>query len=1622
MLPGILTGSLILAVLAMLLPTPAHAQSTWNTTTGSWNTSASWSPAGVPVNDGSAFLSFGGSTSYTTTNNLGTFRLNQLRFTNSANTVTLAGTAGNPLSFGLSRDLKLPTLTLAGPGNATVSAPVFWDADTTTSNSGSGTLLLSGTQTYLNGTRHTFTNAGNGTLTLADGITYANSTTGTGGLVLNFVNNNPAAGTFNIGDMGGLDSTTFNIGGTGTVRFNGSGGDLFSGDMLLNVQAGATFDFNGNAETMGAISGAGTLVLSTSVTLDPVVGGQHVFSGRLTGSGGTLTVSDVSETLVLSGSTSDYTTATLVVAGRLIVSGNAPNGAAGALGNATSDVLVGNTSGSSMARLLIGEAGVSIGRNVRLQSGNTGVATIGGVNTSGTATYSGSIILGTDGAAAKGVSLYAAKGGTVEFTGAIVRAATATGTTDTLTISGAGTVALRGSNTFTGATVVNGGTLLLDYSSNNDSKVSSTAALSLSGGSLAVLGSSAAGTTVSLGGLNVGSSAAPFGGGEITVTSGQDQNTTLALGAITKNAGGTVNFVLANTGSGVASITTTTANNATGILGAHATFALNDWAVSNGAAGIGALGAGSYSATFGTGLNSSRGSSTALPAGGATTSTLRLTGAAAITFNASANTLTLENGGILVASTAGATSFGTTSIRGVISSGTGELIIHQHSASTLTINSVISGTTLTKSGEGALVLTASNTYTGNTIINGGSISVTAALQLGVATADVTLNGGTLVLPSGTLGTLNAANRVITIGAAGATFNFTANQVMEGSGLAGTGTLTLAGSGTISVGSSASTFNGDIVINNGTLKMNSQQFNSVPSIIVNSGGTYEVNDDSVGTFGAAAGGRILLNGNGYGNNGALRVTDQNTNTAFADPRTIIANEVVLQTTARIQVDNGVAANSNSLLTLAGVVSGSGGFVKAGTGTLALSGRDNTFSGNVSVEAGILSLLGNDRLPVTAGLNLGAGSGSGILQLNGYSQTLSSLGSSGTGSENTVISGSATASSVLTLNISSTQTYGGTLGGSGVANTHANNNVSLSKTGAGSLTLEKASTHIGVTNVAQGTLVLGHAGALGSGGFSLAAGDAGTYVQAGATLDLNGQSNVQEVITLNGSGVAGMGALVNNSTTPASLGNGVASVSFSGSTTGWTLATAATIASSSGGTDASIATTIGLGAGTFTITNGGSGYGLTPQVTLASTGTGAVVSASVGVTNASFTVTPGTTTYTIAPTVTFSNGATGVAVLDGAGLVTGINITSPGGGFTTTPTATFSGGSVLAAGTNPKASGNNNNYTVVGINIVNPGMGFTSVPSVTIASGTGGTATAVGSDNFALNGIAITDGGSGYTSAPTVSLNGGSATATGNITRVELASDSAVGGSGELAIHAVISGTGGLTKVGTSATTLTGSNTYTGTTLLSEGTLQVGLAGHGRTGSGLVTVDGAAAVLAGTGSIENTATIIRGTLKPGDNNGMEAGTLSTKSLVFTPASSTTVVEMQLMSASEFDVLSIQGDLTLNASSNILVVGAGYTAAVGDSFTLLDWSGVVSRNGFSTGSQQRTGSDADGNEGNLNLPDITGIGFWQISDMLDSGALTLTIIAAVPEPTRGMLMLAGGAALLLLRRRRRSVLKRQ
>jgi autotransporter-associated beta strand protein len=257
------------------------------------------------------------------------------------------------------------------------------------------------------------------------------------------------------------------------------------------------------------------------------------------------------------------------------------------------------------------------------------------------------------------------------------------------------------------------------------------------------------------------------------------------------------------------------------------------------------------------------------------------------------------------------------------------------------------------------------------------------------------------------------------------------------------------------------------------------------------------------------------------------------------------------------------------------------------------------------------------------------------------------------------------------------------------------------------------------VSTDTLKLGNAAALGGVGLTARTADNGTTVASGATLDLSGQNNINEVIRISGTGAGGNGALVNT--------GGLAS-----------------IGAASGSSVAAITSpTAGLNGPTISITGGG--------------GAGATATANLGVTGTSFAIVSGTETYSVAPTVTISggggSGATATAVLDGSGLVTGITITAAGNGFSSAPSIAFSGGTILVAGTPPSGTGNDTNFSLLGLAITNPGSGFTSAPTVSFTTGAApatltasmagvvltGDSSIGGTGDITLNGIVSETGG-------------------------------------------------------------------------------------------------------------------------------------------------------------------------------------------------------------------------------------------------------------------------------------------
>lgn len=100
-------------------------------------------------------------------------------------------------------------------------------------------------------------------------------------------------------------------------------------------------------------------------------------------------------------------------------------------------------------------------------------------------------------------------------------------------------------------------------------------------------------------------------------------------------------------------------------------------------------------------------------------------------------------------------------------------------------------------------------------------------------------------------------------------------------------------------------------------------------------------------------------------------------------------------------------------------------------------------------------------------------------------------------------------------------------------------------------------------------------------------------------------------------------------------------------------------------------------------------------------------------------------------------------------------------------------------------NTTNKSVAGVSVVSPGVGYTSAPTVTFTGGGGSGAAATATvANGKVTGFTITNGGSGYSSAPSVSLSGGGGS---------LASARAVIPGGTVTAQALWPATSGATRI-------------------------------------------------------------------------------------------------------------------------------------------------------------------------------------------------------------------------------------
>jgi autotransporter-associated beta strand protein len=890
------TGALIVCTLitvAALAPRASAQTFTWTGTDGSWSDINNWSGGLIPTSGATTTVQFNATdpATYLSTNDLvdSPFIVNQLNFnTTSTRLVTL--NAFNAFQFGGTS----PAINLSGSGPVVIQSAF------------DGT-LLDGTNPFTVG------GSGTGTLTLG-GDTDTSILSGAATVTVNFAN----LGDANLPNLkfGNAAGWTGNLDiQKGYVVANRTTGDLFGGSTILSVASGSTFDINGNADSFGGLQGAGTIILSGNMQF--LAAGDRSWSGAISGTG---SLDQSGGGVFTLGGANSYTGNTIVGNGIIraasantlssasVVQLSAGNG--GILDLNNFDQTVGGLIGGQRSgAVLLGSATLTL-NNTGTRLFNGGIAGTGGLIVTGTGTqimtgmnsYTGATTVQGGTLALPGEGLQASSAVSIA-SGATLIASYDTDTTFAPPLSGAGAFGKAGPGKLTFVTAnpganlsgvsIAGGTLALDFSSDNGTKLGVNPALSLGSGTLAIIGNNSAATNRSFDGLTLS------GGGMISVTSGNNQNASVAIGSITRSAGTTLDFGLTNTGSGVASVSTTSANSTAGIIGGYATVNGTSWAVSG-------TGSGPFNVTA---LPDASYTNNSLVAGSNAdvTSSFTATGhtAATIRFNAAgSNTLTLSGtnnistGGLLVTPNVGANT--TTITGGNLTAPAGQALLVQqfNPAGNLTIASVISNT--------------ANSTKQTIDIAGG------------ATIDGLTNTGNLypgMLVTGTGIPVNA--RILSINSP-TSITLTANAT-QGTGVeltfAGGTALSKSGPGTLTL-TGANTYTGAMILNDGVVSVN-----TINNIGPNA---TDIGSNSV-----------------YFNGGTLRLTGSFNTGDRIQPWIVGPGGGTVDIP---DVNTANAKRGNSLF-------GSGVLNKTGAGTFSVGTNVSTFNGYVNVKEGVLSLTSN-----------------------------------------------------------------------------------------------------------------------------------------------------------------------------------------------------------------------------------------------------------------------------------------------------------------------------------------------------------------------------------------------------------------------------------------------------------------------------------------------------------------------------------------------------------------------------------------------------------------------------------------------------------------------------------------
>jgi autotransporter-associated beta strand protein len=1302
-------------------------------------------------------------------------------------------------------------------------------------------------------------------------------------------------------------------------------GGRISESAVVTVASGATFDISNNVfnNNIRTLAGAGTVQLGANVLR--ITDGSTEFSGTIDDGGNFGGIQIRGGTLTLSGTSTFSGPAEIRGGGTLALKG------AGSMVNAGVDFVGGLGTGT-----------------FDISQTNSGASILGLIDTG----FDGGIV-------ALGLKELTITVGSPFFSGVIQDGGIGGGTGGSLRIASLALQVLNGVNTYTGATTIEGyAALILE----GNGSIATSSSLNLTGANAFFdIGCTCISTPVTVQNLSgVDSTYVLLGSHTLTVVSSVDTifagviepfgdtgglikagSATLTLAGVNLYTGATTidAGTLALAGAGSIATSSGLALSAAGatfdISGSSGNQTLLDFAGVAGSLvklGANSLTAGTSNSTAFGGVISGSGGFTKQGSGGLVfTGNNTYTGVTTV----SAGTLQLGNGG----------TSGTVAGNVVIASGA--ILAFNRSDDIVFAGDISGGGAVSYIGPGLVTLTGTSSYTGGTAITGGGgVQIGSDAALGANNSMLTLSDGAIQATANFTST-----RAITLGAGGGIVDTNGYDVSLMGAIGGGGSLTKSGDGTLFLGGTNS-YGGGTTVWGGTLlgTTTSLQGNIVNDATVG----FSQSTDGVYAGNMSGSGKLIITGTG-----TVTLTGANTYTGG----TIVSGGVLLGTTTSLQGnivnDATVGFSQSTDGVYAGNMSGSGKLIKTGTGTVTLTGT-NTYSGGTVVSGGMLvgtaaSLQGDIENNAAVGFDatsdgtyVGTMSGSGTLTVfgagtlivtgnNTYTGLTTILGGStlqlGNGGTTGMIAGNVALDSggVLAFNRSDSITFAGNISGNGA----------VAYMGPGIVTLTGTNTYTGGTAVVGGIVQAGSDSAFGATGAMLTL--AGGTIQAtasfasarpitlttpGGTFDTNGNT-----LTLDGV-ITGTGALVKTGAGTLILGG---ANDYTGGTTvsGGTLQGTTTSLQGNIVNNASVVfsqSTDGTYAGAMSGTGG---------LSVTGTGTGTVTLTGANSYSGGTTVTAGilqgTTTSlqgNIAnnANVLFNQNTDGTYTGDMSG--SGRLLLIGRGNVTLTGANSYTGGTTVLGGTLTGTT------TSLQGNIINNGaVVFAQSTDGTYAgslSGTGGL-TKSGAGNLTLTGFNTYGGGT--------TVSGGTLTGTTSSLQGNILNNAAVvfSQSTDGTYAGVMSGTGGLTKSGTGNLTLTDTNSYTGGTTVSGGTLtgttsslQGNIANNAAvvfnqstdgtyagnmSGAGGFTKNGAGNLtLTGTNSYAGGTTVSGGTLT-GNSASLQGNIANNAALVFNQASGGTYA----------GAISGSGSLTKTGAGQLIltgnnVVGGGTTVSAG------------------------------------------------------------------------------------------------